>query len=59
MRSSFLNDFKDLNEKEVALFGSLIFVLFVMGISPYLFLDTTLVDSINVLEHAKGIRSNA
>ena len=57
VRSSFLNDFKDLDEKEVALFSSLIFVLFVMGIAPYLFLDTTLMDCINVLEHAKGTRS--
>ena len=57
MRSSFLNDFKDLNEKEIALFGSLIFILFVMGLAPYLFLDTTLVDSLNILEHAKGNRS--
>ena len=58
VRSSFLNDFKDLNEKEILLFGSLIFILFVMGLAPYLFLDTTLVDSINILEHAKGNRSN-
>ena len=58
VRSSFLNDFKDLNEKEIALFGTLIFILFVMGLAPYLFLDTTLVDCINVLEHAKGNRSN-
>ena len=57
LRSSFLNDFKDLNEKEIALFGSLIFILFVMGLAPYLFLDTTVVDCINVLEHAKGNRS--
>ena len=28
-----------------------------MGLAPYLFLDTTLMDCINVLEHAKGTRS--
>jgi proton-translocating NADH-quinone oxidoreductase chain M len=57
VRSSFLNDFKDLNEKEVFMFGALIFILFLMGLAPYLILDTTFVDSLNVLEHAKGNRS--
>jgi hypothetical protein len=31
----------------------LIFMLFLMGIFPYLFLDTILVDTVNLLEHAK------
>ena len=53
-----LTSYKDLDRKEFALFAILIFVLFLMGIKSYLFLDTMLVDSINVLEHAKGGRIN-
>ncbi len=49
--------YKDLNRKEGALFTTLIFILFVMGIYSYIFLDTMLVDSINLLEHAKGGRT--
>jgi NADH:ubiquinone oxidoreductase subunit 4 (subunit M) len=48
--------YKDLNRKEGALFMILIFALFLMGIYSFVFLDTMLVDSINVLEHAKGGR---
>jgi len=51
-----LTSYKDLDRKEFSLFAILIFVLFLMGIKSYLFLDTMLVDSINVLEHAKGGR---
>lgn len=51
-----LTSYKDLDRKEFALFSTLIIVLFIMGIYSYLFLDTMLVDSINVLEHAKGGR---
>lgn len=51
-----LSLFKDLDRKEVALFSILLFMLFLMGIWSYLFLDTMLVDSINLLEHAKGGR---
>lgn len=53
-----LTAYKDLDRKEFALFTTLIFVLFLMGIYSYIFLDTMLVDSINVLEHAKGGRIN-
>jgi NADH:ubiquinone oxidoreductase subunit 4 (subunit M) len=48
--------YKDLNRKEGALFLILIFALFLMGIGSFIFLDTMLVDSINLLEHAKGAR---
>lgn len=51
-----LTSYKDLDRKEFALFSTLIIVLFIMGIYSYIFLDTMLVDSINVLEHAKGGR---
>lgn len=51
-----LTSYKDLDRKEFALFSTLIFVLFLMGIYSYIFLDTMLIDSINVLEHAKGGR---
>lgn len=51
-----LSLYKDLDRKEVALFSVLIFMLFLMGICSYLFLDSMLVDSINLLEHAKGGR---
>lgn len=51
-----LTSYKDLDRKEFALFSTLIVVLFIMGIYSYIFLDTMLVDSINVLEHAKGGR---
>jgi NADH-quinone oxidoreductase subunit M len=48
--------YKDLNRKEGALFITLIIALFIMGIYSFIFLDTMLIDSINVLEHAKGGR---
>lgn len=51
-----LTSYKDLDRKEFALFSTLIIVLLIMGIYSYIFLDTMLVDSINVLEHAKGGR---
>ena len=50
--------YKDLNRKEGALFTVLIFMLFLMGLFSYLFLDAMLVDCINLLEHAKGGRVN-
>jgi len=50
--------YKDLNRKEGALFTILIFMLFLMGLFSYLFLDAMLVDCINLLEHAKGGRVN-
>ena len=40
--------------KEVGLFTILIFMLFLMGLFSYLFLDAMLVDCVNLLEHAKG-----
>lgn len=51
-----LTSYKDLDRKEFALFSTLIIVLLIMGVYSYIFLDTMLVDSINVLEHAKGGR---
>lgn len=48
--------YKDLNRKEGALFLTLIITLFIMGIYSFIFLDTMLIDSINILEHAKGGR---
>jgi len=47
----------DLTRKELALFSSLIFVLLVMGIAPSIFLNTLFIDSINLLEHAKAVRT--
>jgi len=49
-----LTSFKDLDRKEAALFTTLLFLLLLMGICPYLFLDTMFIDCVNVLEHAKG-----
>ena len=48
--------YKDLNKKEIALFSSLIVILFIMGLAPHLFLNTMFIDSMNILEHAKGVR---
>jgi len=53
LRNLFLISYKDLDRKETYLFILLTFLLFLMGIFSYLFLDTFLVDSINILEHAK------
>ena len=53
LRNLFLISYKDLDRKESYLFLLLIVVLFLMGIFSYLFLDTILVDSMNLLEHAK------
>ena len=57
VRSLSLTSYKDLDRKEIALFSTLIFVLFVMGIAPYIFLDTLFIDCVNLLEHAKAGRS--
>jgi NADH:ubiquinone oxidoreductase subunit 4 (subunit M) len=51
-----LTSYKDLDKKEMALFTLLIFVLFLMGIFPWIFLDSMFVDCVNILEHAKGGR---
>jgi NADH-quinone oxidoreductase subunit M len=48
-----LSYYKDLDRKEVHLFGILLFMLFLMGLQPYLLLDTMLVDSVNILRHAE------
>jgi proton-translocating NADH-quinone oxidoreductase chain M len=48
-----LTSYRDLDRKEVNLFGTLAFMLFVLGLFPHFFLDTMLVDSLNVLEHAR------
>ena len=53
LRNLFLISYKDLDRKETYLFITLIFMLFLMGIFPYLFLDTILVDTVNLLEHTK------
>ena len=53
LRNLFLISYKDLDRKETYLFIILIILLFMMGIFSYLFLDTLLVDSMNLLEHAK------
>jgi NADH-quinone oxidoreductase subunit M len=53
LRNLFLISYKDLDRKETYLFILLTFLLFLMGIFSYLFLDTFLVDSVNILEHAK------
>ena len=48
-----LTKYKDLNRKEFLLFSILIVILFIMGIAPYIFLDSMYTDCINILEHAK------
>ena len=45
--------YKDLDRKEFMLFSILICILFIMGIAPYIFLDSMYTDCINILEHAK------
>lgn len=52
-----LTKFKDLNRKEFILFSILIFLLFLMGLAPNIFLDAMLVDCVNIIEHAKGGRA--
>jgi len=49
--------YSDLTRKEVAVFSSLIAVLFLMGIAPYIFLDTLFIDCVNILEHSKAGRN--
>ena len=51
-----LTKFKDINKKEFTLFGILVFILFLMGVAPYIFLDAMFLDCLNILEHAKGNR---
>lgn len=51
-----ITSYKDLDRKEVHLFLTLIIMLFTMGIFSYIFLDAMLIDTINILEHAKGSR---
>ncbi len=53
LKTHSLLKYKDLNRKETYLFLLLIFLLFLMGIFSFLFLDTLLVDTLNLLEHAK------
>jgi len=52
-----LTKYKDLNRKEFALFLILIFMLFLMGLAPHIFLDTMYIDCLNIIEHAKAIIS--
>jgi len=53
LRNLFLLSYKDLDRKESYLFLLLISVLFLMGIFPFIFLDTFLIDTVNLLEHSK------
>lgn len=53
LRNLFLLSYKDLDRKEFYLFVLLIVVLFLMGIFPFIFLDTFLIDTVNLLEHSK------
>lgn len=55
-RSFSLGSYKDITNKEFALFSTLIVILAVMGIAPYYFLDTMYLDCVNLLEHAKENR---
>lgn len=48
--------YKDLNLKEIFLFVVLILLLLLMGLKPYIFLDTIFIDCVNLLEHAKLVR---
>ena len=56
IKSLSLTSYKDLDKKELSIFSTLIFILVWMGICPNVFLDTFFIDSINLLEHAKGGR---
>jgi NADH:ubiquinone oxidoreductase subunit 4 (subunit M) len=53
LKNLFLVSYKDLDRKETYLFLLLTFLLFLMGIFSYLFLDTLLIDTLNLLEHAR------
>lgn len=53
VRSLTLSSFQDLNRKEVHMYITMAFMLVLLGICPHIFLDTMLVDSMNVLEHAR------
>ena len=53
LRTVSLLIYKDLDRKETYLFLILIFLLFLMGIFSYIFLDIMLIDCISLLEHAK------
>lgn len=58
IRSLSLTFYTDLNKKEYAIFSTLIFILFLMGIIPSLFLNIFFLDCVNLLEHAKLGRIN-
>ncbi len=44
--------YKDLNLKEFILFSFLIIILFIRGLRPYIFLDSFIRDTINILEQS-------
>lgn len=50
--------YKDLDRKEFILFFFLVVSLFIRGLFPYFFLDTFLVDVVNILEHSKRLNIN-
>lgn len=53
IRSLSLTFYMDLTKKEYAIFSTLIFILFIMGIFPAIFLDVFFLECLNILEHAK------
>ena len=58
IRALSLTFYTDLNKKEYAIFSTLIFILFLMGVIPSLFLNIFFLDCVNLLEHAKLGRIN-
>ena len=53
-----LRAFKDLTRKEFVLFAILIFVMLLMGILSFLFIDPILLTVVNILEHTTGLRNS-
>lgn len=53
MRIFSVTAYYDLTRKEIFLFSFLIVALFLRGLRPSLFLNSFLVDTLNILEHAK------
>ena len=57
LRTLSILSYKDLNRKEIALFVAPVLSLIFIGLTPYYFFNVFFIDSINVLEHARLIRT--
>lgn len=58
LRSLSITSYKDLTRKECALFVAPVFSLFLRGLVPHYFFNVFFIDSLNILEHARLIRTN-